>query len=869
MAQRGERGSFTVRAKELDTLIGLVRARKSVRIIGDLELGKTSLLQELEATLTALGFAVMRVRATPALSAVKYAALRQSGVPADRLHPQSTPDEIQDALSVELSRSPSSVVLIDDAEWLDLASAQALAPLMLRGTVTGVFTSVPFKQLSTDQRLISRLLRAEARVELRPLSFEQIGVLAESLLGAPISPEMASEIFSMSSGITGVAADILRAADASGRMRDGGGWSAARSHFWSEHLEETVERLVAPLPDSAFRLLHALALAGSLPAADVHAHDPDSAVTLTQSGLVTAFRDLLGELRLSPRPALITDYFRQRPVDVLHLSALGLLEQLARPQEAPEPAAKPRTSHPLAVHSDAHDAHNAGLARYIREEAEQRLAIASREWRRLPNPPHAIAYLDMLMQAGGYPGTAAEVLSRTPPTSENAVELLQLALHEQVLGEQPPPWEPRHQTALRTQHADFAPALEAYATYLLFTQEGLTPPVATWLADPGSDPVGFCKTVAEYIQAATGHIFPLTEAEDPPAHIPLQRTLADQTHLITVVRHSALDDSLEGLINDPISLLPGDDPVPFLVDSYVRSQILLGLGRMPEARETLSQALSAGDLDLRFAVLYAAMLRWSALLHFREGRADIAKSLLKESKRYASLRGPMPGMRPEFGDALEVLFHGDRLGASKLFLSEGKECFERSLLDASWAMIRFAFQLDPSEQALNALHRFGKHPSYEWSQRLTRFARAAINQDPHLVFLVAQLKSSTELSAAADFLEDIERAQREHGLTRSPAYAKAVAEAQQAFVTFREPLARAGVADRLPALSTLTPRELEIAPLTATLSNREIAERLTLSVRTVENHIARSMKKLGLSSRKELSGALSSVAIAASGSTAE
>ncbi|GAA2826314.1 regulatory LuxR family protein [Leucobacter komagatae] len=861
-----------MRAKELDTLIGLVRARKSVRLVGDLELGKTSLLQELETSLTALGFAVMRVRATPALSSVKYAALRQSGVQADRLHPQSTPDEIQDALSVELARSTNSVILVDDAEWLDLASAQALAPLVHRDTVTGVFASAPFKQLTTEQRMISRLLRADARVELRPLSFEQVGVLAESLLGAPISPEMASEIFSMSSGVTGVAADILRAAgDSSSFQTDGQGWSSARSEFWSEHLEETVERLVASLPDSAFRLLHALALAGNLPAEGVHAHDPDTAVTLTQSGLVTAFRDPHGELRLSPRPALITDYFRQRPVDVLHLSALTLLRRLASPlPEQPYPSVMPATPHlPLAVHSDSHDAHNAGLARFIREDAEQRLIAASRDWRRLSNPPHAIAYLDALMQAGGYPGTAAEVLTRTPPTSENAVELLQLALHEQMLGEQPPPWEPRHATALRAQHADFTPALNAYAMYLLFAQEGLTAEVSAWLAEPGTDPVGFSETVADYIRAATGHIFPPSEAQDPPAPIPLQRALADQTHLITVVRHSALDDTLEGMLADPISLLPGDDPMPFLVDSYVRSQILLGLGRLPEARETLSQALSVGDLDLRFAVLYAAMLRWSALLHFRDGRTDIARSLLNESKRYSSLRGTMPGMRPEFGEALEVLFSGDRLGASKRFLSDGRECFKRSLIDTAWSMARFAFQLDPGEEALGVLDRFSRHPSYAWSRRISRFARAALNQDPNLVFYVSQLSSAPELSTAADFLADIERAQVTRGVPGNTAYAKAVAEAKQAFIMFREPLARSSFADRAPAVETLTPRELEIAPLTATLSNREIAERLTLSIRTVENHIARSMKKLGLSSRKDLSAALSSVAIASSGSSAE
>lgn len=51
----------------------------------------------------------------------------------------------------------------------------------------------------------------------------------------------------------------------------------------------------------------------------------------------------------------------------------------------------------------------------------------------------------------------------------------------------------------------------------------------------------------------------------------------------------------------------------------------------------------------------------------------------------------------------------------------------------------------------------------------------------------------------------------------------------------------------------LTPREHEIAGYAATgLSNREIADRLTVSVRTVENHLQRTYHKLGISTRSDL-----------------
>ena len=112
-----------------------------------------------------------------------------------------------------------------------------------------------------------------------------------------------------------------------------------------------------------------------------------------------------------------------------------------------------------------------------------------------------------------------------------------------------------------------------------------------------------------------------------------------------------------------------------------------------------------------------------------------------------------------------------------------------------------------------------------------------------------------ELACAADFLEDIEFALRDRASEPSAEYAEALAEVRQSFAVFQEPLSRVAFRQHTVASEPLTPREREIAPLTATLSNRDIAERLTLSVRTVENHIARAMKKLGVASRTELPGA--------------
>jgi DNA-binding NarL/FixJ family response regulator len=76
-------------------------------------------------------------------------------------------------------------------------------------------------------------------------------------------------------------------------------------------------------------------------------------------------------------------------------------------------------------------------------------------------------------------------------------------------------------------------------------------------------------------------------------------------------------------------------------------------------------------------------------------------------------------------------------------------------------------------------------------------------------------------------------------------------------------LARACQGAITPALraietqAVLSSREIEVASLAAAgLPNRVIADRLSVSVRTVENHLQRTYEKLGVARRADLAPAL-------------
>jgi DNA-binding CsgD family transcriptional regulator len=65
--------------------------------------------------------------------------------------------------------------------------------------------------------------------------------------------------------------------------------------------------------------------------------------------------------------------------------------------------------------------------------------------------------------------------------------------------------------------------------------------------------------------------------------------------------------------------------------------------------------------------------------------------------------------------------------------------------------------------------------------------------------------------------------------------------------------APASAAAAAPALSPLSPRELEVARLVARgQTNRQIAETLVVSERTAENHVQHILVKLGFSNRSQI-----------------
>lgn len=151
----------------------------------------------------------------------------------------------------------------------------------------------------------------------------------------------------------------------------------------------------------------------------------------------------------------------------------------------------------------------------------------------------------------------------------------------------------------------------------------------------------------------------------------------------------------------------------------------------------------------------------------------------------------------------------------------------------------------------------------DWDRVETDFARA--------------MRRNLETGARGEVAEtrfDWALALLRHGLGRDRERAAAMlaAAGRGAAELGMEPLRRRAT-DTLAALkagrSPLTARELEVASLVADgLTNKEVATRLRLSVRTAENHVLNVMNKLGLDNRAQVAAWFTRTRAAGAGPTA-
>jgi DNA-binding NarL/FixJ family response regulator len=198
------------------------------------------------------------------------------------------------------------------------------------------------------------------------------------------------------------------------------------------------------------------------------------------------------------------------------------------------------------------------------------------------------------------------------------------------------------------------------------------------------------------------------------------------------------------------------------------------------------------------------------------------------------------------------LYEGRPAVAAGVLTELARKARENGVLTIAVQALNLLSRLSPSDSAADALREVADECDSPLFQQYAEFARAMARSDADTL---EQLAKAFEASGYAmlelEATVAAEAARRQAGAHR---LANALAtraeklrrECNGYWPVWHEQQPR-------PAAVPLTGREREVCELAATgMDNTAIAERLRLSVRTVENHLQRSYTKLGVRSRTEL-----------------
>jgi DNA-binding NarL/FixJ family response regulator len=289
--------------------------------------------------------------------------------------------------------------------------------------------------------------------------------------------------------------------------------------------------------------------------------------------------------------------------------------------------------------------------------------------------------------------------------------------------------------------------------------------------------------------------------------------------------------------------------------------LLIAVGRWSQAEEELLAAI--GTFDNSYRAMRGLPLVKLADLRARQGRHDEARRLLEGNESHSVARRVLAVIALERGD---VALAQDLVGLC-LDSQAGSDPGCAPALDL---LVQILLARDRVPAAAGALRRLtdlasssGDNYAAALAELATGRVRAAEDKDDASTHLQAAVRKF----AALDLPLESARAQLELARAIAPAAPEAaVAEARLALRSFErigagaDADAAAGLLRRLGSggrvwpkqYGALTKRETEVLPLLAAgCSNAEIADRLYISRRTAEHHVAHILSKLDLRNRAE------------------
>ncbi|SEH49336.1 regulatory protein, luxR family [Mycolicibacterium rutilum] len=754
------------------------------------------------------------------------------------------------------------VVGVDDAHLLDDVSAFTVHQLVTRRLATVILT---IRSGETPPDAITAIWKDQHldRLELQPLSPSELGRLVEQALDGPVDSFSADRFWQYTQGNTLYLRHLLDHEVDAGRVtRHSGVWRWDGQPSLSPTLTELLESRIAQAPATVRDVLDALAVAEPLESDVLEAiADADALAEAESLGLISVdctarpasvrlAHPLLGEIRH-------TGSLRLRRVSgriAAELARKGSTDPRALIRRAVltlESDLTPDSEFLLAAASAAMQLLDHRLAEHL---AERAVAVGGGPWAKIARAM-AITWQERGVEAEA---VLAEQADQASGLERTQIAILRAMNFTLILGE-----VARAEAELELLPADDVSA-QAIATALRpliqlvrgHSREAVAMADVAAAQSPGSDVatiflawvyvtgLGDLGRIDE-IEAAAKEGYAVADRSPESGHL-LRRLALQETHGYRLGGMLAESDAvIDRIRRDTLD-------VPF-EESWHR--VMVGLsamsrGALDDARRSLRDALAYLGTGDNGRMVKTFGRTWLATVTAMLGRAQDARRELEALEWWA--RDPQACMFDPYRS-----------------LAEAWVCAAEGACSEAVSLMRRAAQREveldrPAWQVvlLQTATQFGDHTT---ADRLAELA--ATVQGPRAPAAAAHAAAL----AARDGDALLEASHRYESFEDRVAAADAAAQAVLAYqgAGLRgAAMTASAVAERLadecggaltPALSSVTTpqpftaRQREIISLAAQgLSNKEIAERLTMSVRSVEGHLFRASQRVGANSRDQL-----------------
>ncbi len=840
---------------------------QAVVVSGPAGIGKTRLLSEVADAASQAGWTVERLFGSHATRSIAFGAV-------SHLLPDEPSDEGSDlfrAVRAALRRRAGTgplLLVVDDGHLLDDGSATLVRHVAVRRDVKVVLGQRTGEIPSHEVVSLWKDGHAE-RMELQALSHAQTDRLVEDVLGGPGTVQLREEVWQLTLGHPLFVVTALEAAKETGAVaEEEAEWHLSGPLARSQALNDLVLSRLRGLDDAAAEAFHTVAIAEPIPESVLLSVVSEGSLGLLHDRGLLSMSDTGGERRIStPHPIYAEIVLQTLPSDRRRALAARVADAVL---EQPRLMAGDRL-HAALWMLDAGRSIDFDLALVASREAMIRLdhqtaerlareAVAAR-----PSDARACAALGDALAYGGRGEEANEVLQQAQPADEEEVALV----------------------AYRRSHA--------LAFVCGRPDEGvaLLRDAAQQVGDVRRLQLDVERAMYEAIAGDFAATFATAETalRDPRLPEPSRVRV-----LVNLNAARAMTGRLEGFDEEADTVLalardhsdqPRRDPDQLL---FNKSLAWVLAGRVEEAHHLLSDRVRE---DERGGILNAGILARLGVVVGLQG--DLRRAIAASSRALALAERwdpyriglQMTGQlvlhqaqagRPT-GDAAEMLGRAVAAAGSEtrpaLWIGRGRAWLAAEEGDLSRAAEvaraagRDAVERDHMAWGVPALHdaaRFGAPDLV--AEDLVK----AVDATSGCALLEAMRDHAVAL-ADGDAVAVYAVARRFPGMGSPILAAECAAQAARLFAEQgdRARAARTAVFADLwrrrctwvatPALaglpSMLTDREREVTELASSgLASREIADRLVVSVRTVDNHLRSVYRKLDVGGREELGRAL-------------